>query len=275
MTLKRQMRLFTVILLCIVCTVSSAFAAFFIDFIDVGAGDCILIRSDGRAMMIDTGPGLAWSSVDGALTDLSVGRLDLLILTHSHPDHTANMDRLLSSRIVEKVLWSEADSGSFTEWKDALNESGIPTGTLSRGDSFSFGDAYFTVLWPCGEPSGLINDRSVVMRIDYHGYSMILMGDAESETERNLLSISSPDELKADLIKLGHHGMSTSSTWPLINAVSPSVAVASCAGPEHNSSLSATVSETLAECGVQTVLTTFDHGTVRLEIDDSNILTIR
>ncbi len=275
MFLKRQLCLITVILLCGICAVDTALAVFSVDFADVGAGDCIIICSDDRVMMIDTGPGLAWTSVDKKLTDLSISRIDLLILTHSHPDHTANLDRILSSRTVSEVLCSEADKESFANWDAVLSESRIKTGTLSRGDSFTFGDAVCDVLWPCGEPSELFNDRSVVMRISYHGFSMLLMGDAESETERYLLALDDHNGLKADLIKLGHHGMNTSSTWPFIRAVSPTYAIASCAGPDHNSSMSESVRETLDECGVSYIFTTAGSGDIRLAIDDNNILTIR
>lgn len=275
MTFKRQLRFVTVILLCFVCAVDSAFAVFSVDFMDVGAGDCILVQCDNRVMMIDTGPGRAWNKLDKELTDRCVNRIDLLVLTHSHPDHTANLDRILSSRLVSRVLWSDDDSESFTDWKTVLEDSAIQSGTLKRGDNFELGETSCHILWPAGEMSELFNDRSVVMKITYHGFSLLLMGDAESETERKLLSLYAPQELKADLIKLGHHGMSTSSTWPLISAVSPTYAIASCAGPDHNSSLSPLVSETLEECGVTVVLTTAEYGTVHLEIDDSNRLTIR
>lgn len=272
---KRQICLATAILFCFICAVDSAFAVFSVDFTDVGAGDCIIIQADDKVMMVDTGPGLAWPAVDKKLSDLSVDRIDLLILTHSHPDHTANLDRILSSRIVSKVMFSDTDREAFSDLETILSDSGIKTGALSRGDSFDTGPAFCEVLWPVSEPAELVNDRSVVMRITCHGFSILLMGDAESETERYLLSISDPAELKSDLIKLGHHGMNTSSTWPFISAVSPTYAIASCAGPDHNSSLSPIVRETLDECEIPYVLTTAEYGSIHLEISDNGILTIR
>lgn len=275
MNFRRQSLVIAVLVLCILWTAVTAFADFSVDFLDVGAGDCLVVQSDGHAMMIDTGPGTAWKAVDSFLTDAGLLRIDTLLLTHFHPDHTANLDRLLSTRIISEVLYSAADTEAFSSWPVVLEESGIGFRTLSRGDGFLLGSAVCDVLWPYGEPTELVNDHSVVLKITCHGFTLLLMGDAESETERWLLSLAGPDELKADLIKLGHHGMDTSSSWPLIRAVSPVYAVASCAGPDHNSSLSPIVSETLSECGVQYILTTAAHGTVRLKIDDSGLLTIR
>ena len=271
----RRTRHFILVLLLAVTWVGHAYAGFSMDVLDVAAGDCILLQTDQSVMLIDSGPPRAWQHIESFLQEQSISKINILLLTHSHPDHCGNTTRLLTEVPVGEILLSSADS----DYKDDIllqaADCGTPVRTLTRGDRFSLDGITFDVLWPETEPCTLVNDRSLVLRMNIYGFTMLLMADAESETERYLLHSTDPSLLRADLIKIGHHGMITSSTYPLIHAVQPTYALVSCADSKHNATLSPIVRDTLRECNVAWILTTSEIGDIHLEISDSGILTIR
>lgn len=254
---------------------SRAYAGFSMDILDVGAGDCILLRTDHATLLIDNGPPHAWKHIEPFLLQQGITGIDSLLLTHSHPDHCGNTTNILSSFPVGAILLSSVDTDYSDDILLRAADLGLPVHTLTRGDHFSLDELQCDVLWPDQEASELVNDRSVVLLIDYHGFRMLFMADAESETERRLLQWTDPSLLQADLIKIGHHGMITSSTYPLIHAVRPTYALVSCGDANHNATLSPFVRDTLTECGVSWILPTSEYGDIHLEITDSGILTIR
>lgn len=245
------------------------------DMLDVGAGDCIVLRTDHAVMMIDNGPSRAWKHIQDYLQAQGILRIDTLLLTHSHPDHCGNTAPLFSTIPIGEVLISSADCDYPDELLLQAAKQGIPVRSLSRGDQISLDGLHANILWPGNVVCDLINDRSVVLRIDISGFRMLFMGDAESETERYLLNISDPSDLRADLIKVGHHGMMTSSTYPMIYAVQPTYALVSCGDVNHNATLSPVIRNTLGECSVNWVFATSEFGDIHLEISDTGTLTIR
>lgn len=271
----RRMHPFILVLLLTVAWMSHAYAGFSMDMLDVGAGDCLLLRSGQSVMLIDTGPARAWQHIDSFLQEQDIPKIDLLLLTHSHPDHCGNTTRILAGIPVGEILMSSADTDYHDDIFLQAASLGIPIRTLTRGDRLSLDGVTFDVLWPGTEPCALVNDRCVVLRAEANGFTMLLMADAESETERYLLHTANPSLLHADLIKLGHHGMLTSSTYPLIRAVQPTYALVSCADSTHNATLSPIVRDTLDEFNVPWILTTSEIGDIHLEISDSGILIIR
>ena len=270
----RRTRHFILFLLLAVTMINHANAGFSMDVLNVGAGDCILLRTDHAVMMIDNGPSRAWKHIEAFLQEQSITQIDTLLLTHSHSDHCGNTASLFSMLPIGEVLLSSADSDYPDEILLQAADHGTPIRLLTRGDQIILDGLLGNVLWPDKAICALINDRSVVLRIDVSGFRMLFMGDAESETERYLLHLADPSCLRADLIKVGHHGMMTSSTYPLISAVQPTYALVSCGDTDHNATLSPIVRDTLRECGVSWILTTSEFGDIHLEISDTSMLTI-
>lgn len=203
--------------------------------LDVGQGDATLIDfPDGTSMLIDAG-GFVGSPVDtGERVVLPVlrhrrrHRIDVVVVSHPHPDHFGGMPAVFGGIEVGE-LWDtgEADvKGAGFGYVDFLAQTrrrGIPVRLPPDlcDQPRDFGGARIEILWPCPGISldASPNDNSLVLRITYGDRSVLLVGDAEEHTEHKL--VASGVDLRADLLKVGHHGSRTSSTPGFIAAVDP------------------------------------------------------
>jgi len=210
--------------------------------LDVGQGDSILIDfPDGRGMLIDGG-GMVGNPVDpGTRVILPVlaarrrSTVDVLALTHPHPDHFTGLATVAKS-IGFGELWESGQGemngvkGAYSALLGAAREKNVPVRRPADlcGKPRFFGSARVEVLSPCPvvHPSTPANDASLVIRIDYGKRSALLVGDAEREAERELLA--SGARLDADLLKVGHHGSRTSSSDDFLHVVNPGFAMISC-----------------------------------------------
>lgn len=213
-----------------------------ISALDVGQGDSILIDfPDGRSMLVDGG-GMVGNPVDpGTRVILPVlaarrrSSVDVLSLTHPHPDHFTGL-ATVAANLPFGELWESGQGemqgakGPYAALLSAARAKGAPVRRSADlcGEPRFFGRARVEVMWPCPavRPETPANDASLVMRIDFGRRSALLVGDAEHEAERALLDRGTP--LRADLLKVGHHGSRTSSSAPFLRAVSPGFALVSC-----------------------------------------------
>ncbi len=209
--------------------------------IDVGQGDATLVDlPDGRAMLIDGG-GFVGSPVDpGTRVILPLlrarrrTRLDVVVLTHPHPDHFGGLATALPHLEVGE-LW---DSGQGEDEGAGATYAGLIAGLRARGvpvkrpadlcgPARSIGGAQVEVIAPCPrpEPGTSANDGSIVLRLSFGRHAALLVGDAEHAAEAHL--IASGRDLRADVIKVGHHGSRTSTGDAFLRAVSPALATIS------------------------------------------------
>lgn len=198
---------------------------------DVGQGDSILLRNGEYDVLIDAGPNSAEDELISKLDELGLERLDCLVLTHPHEDHIGGADKVIENYAVDTLLMPDAVSSSrtFESVLDAAEDAGLEITVPRRGDSFTLGDLYFTVLAPDDGPQKETNDYSIVLKVEHGESTFILTGDAEASSEAEMLDFFGADALKCDLLKVGHHGSSTSSSREFIRASSPSIAAISCA----------------------------------------------
>lgn len=200
-----------------------------VSFIDVGQGDCTLIECDGEAMLIDAGLYGQRYKVLSYLSERGIEGLEYCVATHPHADHIGAMADVIYSFSVDTLIYPSCDfdSSAFNYVLDAADEKGVSYLTPEAGDSFTLGSATVTVLSPSKETdSSNLNNISLVLKLCYGDVSVLFTGDAEKEIETDLLK--SDFNLKADILKCGHHGSSTSSCREFIKAVNPSAAVISC-----------------------------------------------
>jgi competence protein ComEC len=255
--------------------------------LDVGQGDATLVDlPDGRSMLIDGG-GFVGSPIDPGtrvllpvLRERRRSRIDIVVLSHPHPDHFGGLVTALPELEVGE-FW---DTGQGEERGAGERYAALLAGLRARGIPIRrprdlcgvphrFGDAVVDVLAPCPQfdPDRGENDNSFVLRVRFGRRSALLVGDAEQAEEATLLA-TSRDRLHADLLKVGHHGSRTSSGPAFLEAVSPELAVISCGvrnrfGHPHPTALAA-----LEAHGVQLVRT--DRGGEVVWSTDGSAVTV-
>ena len=205
-----------------------------VHFIDVGQGDSILIQAGEQAMLVDAGTNESGSVVTEYLRSLNITKLDYLIGTHPHEDHIGGLDDVIHSFDIGTVIMPNVShtTQTYEDVLDALLEKNLTVTAPHPGDSYSIGDASFTVLSPSAEiaeqaaENDDLNNLSVGIRLVYGSNAFVLCGDAESDSEEAM--VESGLDLKADVLKAGHHGSSTSTSDAFLAAVNPDYAVISC-----------------------------------------------
>lgn len=198
-----------------------------VHFIDVGQGDSTLIEKDGHFMLIDAGERDQGQGVVSYLKKQGVGKLDYVIGTHPHSDHIGGLETVIKAFDVEKVIMPEKahTTKQYERLLDAIEEKGLKITLPEPGTSYELGEASFQIIAPNGKYGNELNNWSVGIRLDYGKNSFVLCGDAEKKAESDMLANGL--SLKADVLKLSHHGSSTSSSREFIQRVNPKYAIVS------------------------------------------------
>ncbi len=211
-------------------------------FIDVGQADSALVECSGSFMLIDGGNAADSDIIYTVLKKHGVKELEYLVVTHAHEDHVGGASAAFEACTVGTVLCpvTSYSSKTFQKFMSQVEKHGNTVTVPSVGDSFALGESTVTVLGPVAkydEP----NNTSIVLKIEYGDTSFLFMGDAERESELDILDTGA--DLSATLLKVGHHGSSTSTSYPFLREVMPEYAVISCGkgnsyGHPHEETLS-------------------------------------
>ena len=198
-------------------------------FIDVGQGDAILVTTAEGNMLIDTSEQGAREELDAYLKALGITSLKYLVLTHPDADHIGNADFIINNYNVDTVLMTDyaATSKTYERLLDAIESKNTNLVIPEVGYTFSLGAVQNTVIAPNDDYNDP-NEMSLVIKSVYGKTSVMLTGDAEEGSEEDILKKWNSDTLKCDILKVGHHGSSSSTTDAFLNAVDPDVAVISC-----------------------------------------------
>ena len=204
-------------------------------FIDVGQGDSELIRlkDSGIDILIDAGTRSTKQELADYLKKLGVDDIDILIGTHPHEDHICGMAKIIEEFPIGTLYLPETSdemtptTKTYESLLDAVEKMDVTMRTASAGDVLlEEGNISFKVLSPSHTDYDNLNDYSIVTRLKVGDTAFLFQGDAETPVEEEILD--SGADVSCDVIKLGHHGSSTSSSRAYLEAANPSAAVISC-----------------------------------------------
>jgi len=200
---------------------------FFLLFLDVGQADSILVGCEGHYMLVDGGNVADSQRVVSVLKKYGVKQLDELVCTHGHEDHVGGLTGVLYSFPVREVLCpiTHYNSDPFRNFRNAVKSAGLSLTRPMVDLEFSLGSASVKVLAPRRDNYEDPNDFSLVLKLTYGANTFLLTGDAERASELDM--VEDGCDLKSDVLKVGHHGSNSSTSYPFLNAVMPTWAVVS------------------------------------------------
>ena len=205
-----------------------------VHFLDVGQADSILIKTpDGKSMLIDAGNNADGQAVVSYIKSQDISKIDILVGSHPHEDHIGGMDNVINSFDIGQIYMPRIShtTQTYEDVLTAIKNKGLKVTAPTAGTSFNIGEAKCTILAPTSEKYDDLNNYSIVIRLQYGNTSFLFAGDAEEISEREM--INKGFELSADVLKIGHHGSSSSTSPDFLKKVSPKYAVISV-GPEND-----------------------------------------
>lgn len=201
----------------------------YVHYINVDQGDAILIQVNNKNLLIDSGPKSHKKQLVKFLNDLNISKLDYVIATHPHEDHIGNMNTVLNSYKVQSFYAPKVYSytKSFEQMIDSLKSNNLKINPIKRGcNTINLGfQTNVEVFSPINDTYDNENNYSPVIKISFGNNSFLFTGDAEKEIEDKLILLN--DDLKADILKVSHHGSSSSTSDSFLNRVSPKYAIIS------------------------------------------------
>lgn len=200
-----------------------------VHFLDVGQADSILLQCGGSSMLIDAGNNGDAMLVTGYLKKQGITRLDYLIGTHPHEDHIGSLDAVIKSFDIGQIYMPKVTTTTKT-FKDvilAIKDKGLTVNTPVPGSGFKLGNAECTIFAPLGSKYDDLNNYSIVIKVVFGKTSFLFTGDAQAVSEDEM--ISQGYDIKADVLKVGHHGSYSSTSDEFLDKVRPGYAVISCA----------------------------------------------
>lgn len=206
-------------------------SSFKVHFIDVGQADAILVQCDGKNMLIDGGNAPDSNLMYTYLKKHNVTHLEYVIGTHAHEDHIGGIPGALQVATVDTVYCPSTTytTKAFKNFAAAVAKRNKAITVPTVGTTFNLGSAVCTILAVNTDKKDM-NNTSIVMRVVYGNTTFLFTGDAEREVEQKLLD--SGVDLKADVLKVGHHGSNSSTTYPFLREVMPEYAVI-CVGTDN------------------------------------------
>ena len=198
--------------------------------LDVGQGHCTLLRTPDGDVLVDAGPESAQNDLCQRLKSIGVTALKLMILTHPDEDHIGGADAILESFAVGEICTNGevSETDSYERLLETAGKMNVPMRAIRSAEGFSVGGAHISVLWSSASEEFFDNDAGIVLLIRCNEFGALLMGDVSERVETLLIECYGAAHLQTDVLMVGHHGSSTSTSRALLDISRPQYAVISC-----------------------------------------------
>lgn len=238
-------------------------------YIDVGQGDSIFIElPNKKTMLIDAGESKYSKTVSQYIKALGYSKIDYLVATHPHSDHIGGLKGIINDFELDKIYMPDVvhTSKTYENLLLAISDKQKKITKAKAGVNISSSDNLsIDIVAPVKDKYKSLNNYSVVIKIKYFNRSFLFTGDAESESEGEITA-----DVKADVLKVGHHGSSTSTTQKFLDAVNPSYAVISVGKDNDYNHPNAETIKKLEKKGC-TLLRTDKNGNIVIKTDGNSI----
>ncbi len=241
-----------------------------VHYLNVGQGDCTLIRTKDKTMLIDAGDNSQGTEVQSYLDSQKIEKLDYVIGTHPDADHIGGLDVVIEEFQCKKVLMPDvtSDTQTYHDVEEALEEKNMKAVHPKCGKTYSLGDASFTIIAPVKDYGSETNNWSIGLVLQYGENRFLFTGDADQDAEKDILAEG--EDVSADVYKTSHHGSKTGSSEEFLDAVDPEYAVISCGEENKYGHPSAQTLNRLRTRGIK-VFRTDNQGTIVASSDGKKI----
>lgn len=271
--MRRRAALFALalVLLFVACACAPADAdRLAVHYFYLGGNEAILATFKGECALIDAGSEITYLELQAQLHALGHRAIDTLILTHPHDDHCGGAQKVLRFFSPRQVILS--DMGDNSVWKDVTDvaaECGVSIVYAKQKDTFPLADAYFEVVGPVESGYSDVNDYSLVLRLAYQSRAFLLPADATATAEFDMLR--EKVNLKADVLKIAHHGSDTSTTPEFLAAVDPEICILNVKTPNAIGHPAIEVLKAIDDRGAA-LYCTQDHGIITVSTNGTDLV---
>jgi len=247
-----------------------------VDFLDVGQGDAILIKTpDHQRILIDGGPSNAVLNKLGENLPFFEKEIDLVILTHPHADHLDGLIEVLKRYEVKKILSTGVihTTPDYLAWLEEIKNQNVPMEITRAGETLDFGGGIkIEIFYPTEDLVGKqvenLNDTSIVAKLIFGQTSFLFTGDAETEMEEKL--INGGVDLKADVLKVAHHGSKNATSQNFLEKIQPKFAIISVGADNQFGHPNAMTVKRLENIGAE-IFRTDEDGDIKIKSDGVDI----
>lgn len=246
----------------------------YVSFIDVGQGNCTLLRCGGKAILVDSGEVGAAQTVINYIKNLGIDELNCVLVTHPHTDHMGAMTKILYEFKIDDLIMPEIPeeiiptNKTYEKFLTAVSDNAGNVIAAKPGETYSYGEMTLEIFAPLRDYDNL-NDMSAVSRISYGDTSVMVTGDATTTVEKDLLKKNI--DYSATVLNVGHHGSKTSSSEAWLRAVNPKYAVICCGENNDYGHPHSVITKRLEEFGIEYFETDL-LGTIVFESDSKNFI---
>lgn len=231
----------------------------YVYYIDVGQADSILIVNQNQSALIDAGNNEDGESVVNFIKSNGITELNYVIGTHPHEDHIGGLDDVINNIDVDKIYLPkiQTNTKTYEDVLQAIQNKNQKISSFNKGDKFTIGDANLEIMTDSILDKNNLNLSSNIIRMEFNGTSFLFTGDAETENEKTI------EWPQTDILKVGHHGSTTSTSQNFLNQIKPKYAIISVGKGNDYGHPNEKILERLEKEGVE-IFRTDECGTIEI-----------